>query len=165
MTKETKKIGMINRPEEKLGKYGANTVSIPKLSISNVGYDKSAYWKGHYSKIVQDLRETINSQAEIIAELTLTKSKIVKQLDELREILDGLKQSIGLDDSGIDDQAPEKVRNSYGGTGWAMSSSGDIRIDDDEVKIQRAIRKSDADDTFSPDGEETMIKKDNNDDA
>ena len=124
-------------------------VSFPKLSISNVGYDKSAYWKGHYNSIVQTLRETINSQAEIIAELETVRVNTIKQLEELRETLNSLKQSIGLDDSVPAKYITDVVKKKSApvvaaGDGWAMSSSGDIRqIDSDEVALQRAIRKAD----------------------
>ena len=123
-------------------------VSFPKLSISNVQYDKSAYWKGHYDSVVQTLRETINSQAEIIAELETVRVNTIKQLEDLRETLDSLKQSIGLDDSVPAKYITDVVKKSApvvaAGDGWAMSSSGDIRqIDSDEVALQRAIRKAD----------------------
>ena len=125
---------------DKIGKYGANTVSMPKLTISNAAYSSAGwssgagYWKGHYDTITAQLRETINDQAEMIAELSTTKNKLVVKLGELQDVLDGLKQSIGLDDRITD------VRSS-------------MEVDDDEVMIQRAIRKEDV---FSPDGEETM---------
>ena len=44
--------------------------------------------------VIQNLRETINSQAQIIAELSRVKYELEKHFKEIQVALDDLKQSI-----------------------------------------------------------------------
>ena len=62
---------------------GDSYVDVPNV---NVPTDKDS--------VIQNLRETINSQAQIIAELSRIKYELEKHFKEIQNSLDSLKQSI-----------------------------------------------------------------------
>ena len=62
---------------------GDSYVDVPNV---NVPTDKDS--------VIQNLRETINSQAQIIAELSRVKYELEKHFKEIQVALDDLKQSI-----------------------------------------------------------------------
>ena len=62
---------------------GDSYVDVPNV---NVPTDKDS--------VIQNLRETINSQAQIIAELSRIKYELEKHFKEIQATLDDLKQSI-----------------------------------------------------------------------
>ena len=44
--------------------------------------------------VIPQLRQTINSQAEVIAELETVRVHLMKEIEEIKEMLDDLKQSL-----------------------------------------------------------------------
>ena len=44
--------------------------------------------------VIPQLRQTINSQAEVIAELETVRVHLMKEIEEIKEMLNDLKQSL-----------------------------------------------------------------------
>ena len=44
--------------------------------------------------VIPQLRQTINSQAEVIAELETVRVHLMKEIEEIKEMLNDLKQSV-----------------------------------------------------------------------
>ena len=65
---------------------GDSYVDVPKQSSLSNSPDNDT--------VIQNLRETINSQAQIIAELSRVKYELEKHFKEIQVALDDLKQSI-----------------------------------------------------------------------
>jgi hypothetical protein len=90
-TNTTNKIGLNSIASEKItvgipavsgeGAFGVNTISIPKLSIGDSG-------------LTQELRDTINDQAEVIKTTKQKMLKIQRELKEIGTALNDLKQCI-----------------------------------------------------------------------
>ena len=65
---------------------GDSYIDVPKQSSLSNSPDNDT--------VIQNLRETINSQAQIIAELSRVKYELEKHFKEIQVALDDLKQSI-----------------------------------------------------------------------
>ena len=74
---------MTDITETKKVLVGNSYVDVPNV---NVPTDKDS--------VIQNLRETINSQAQIIADLSRVKYELEKHSKEIQNSLDSLKQSI-----------------------------------------------------------------------
>jgi len=110
--KETNKVGIPAVSGE--GALGVSTISIPKLSIGD-------------SKIVQNLRETINDQAEVIAELTTSRYNIRVAMDELKQSI----REEGMHVTFSNGDLIDIVDNTEDDRGWWVAN-GDIRVTNDD---------------------------------